>query len=106
MNLVNGLELQKHLSHLSALQKLRIMRGAKVRVAEEQREGWSGKLPFYVFWCDQCENFSYDYPHGYIDRRYLKCHACEARIDFVPWWVEWQKLWYAVKFVMSSPRRK
>lgn len=87
MNLENAQGLNRVLPYVSRWDQYRIKNmGVKFYVGEEQRQGWSGKLPFYVFWCDQCEDFSYGYPHSYVGNRYLLCHRCHAKIDFVPWW--------------------
>ncbi len=101
MNWKNAAGLNKHLSGLSEKQKEKIRNGAKVEVCKEMREGWNGELPFYIFWCGECDNFSYDYPHGYIQNQRLNCHRCSARIDFRPWWSGWVELWELLKFRFS-----
>lgn len=71
-------------------------RRKKFYLGHEQREGWSGALPFYLFWCEQCGEFAKDYPHSYIDRRYLMCSSCAARYSFVPWWASLALFWQGI----------
>ena len=71
--------------------------GKKLYIGHEQREGWSGRLPFYLFFCGECEHFAKDYPHGFIERQYLICSFCGVRHSFVPWWVPLAQAWAAVK---------
>jgi hypothetical protein len=98
MNWENARGLRTNLGKLSAWQKYRIKNhDVKVLVARERREGWRGELPFYIFWCGDCGDFSYDYAHGHIDRRYLNCHRCNGKVDFVPWWVMWRMLWEVIR---------
>lgn len=49
----------------------------KVYIGHERRMGWSGKLPFYLFFCFSCGEVAKDYPHGYTN--YLLCPHCGAR---------------------------
>lgn len=97
----NAAGLEKYLPGLSQKQWNQIRDGAKIEVCKEQREGWSGELPFYIFWCEDCATFSYDYPHGREHRRYLTCNHCSQSIDFRPWWVELVELSQVVKFWLS-----
>lgn len=60
--------------------------GWKIRISREQREGWTGKLPFYFFWCGKCECFTKDYPHGFARQQYLNCANCGAYHTFRTWW--------------------
>ena len=76
-------------------------RGKKVYIGHEQREGWSGKLPFYLFWCDACSHYAQDYPHGHIERQYLLCSHCDERHDFVPWWVAWVQALNLLRFAIQ-----
>ncbi len=106
MNWENARGLRENLDKLSGWQKSRIRRGVKIEVAKEQRQGWRGELPFYIFWCFGCEDYSYDYAHGHIERRYLNCHRCNFHVDFVPWWVQLRMLWEAVRFRLSSGAKR
>lgn len=75
-------------------------RGKKIYVGHEgpeKHEGWSGSLPFYLFWCEECEHWCKDYPHGYEERQYLRCHFCDARFDFVHWTTRLKMAWETVK---------
>ncbi|MBU6141994.1 hypothetical protein KGO95_02665 [Patescibacteria group bacterium] len=103
--LLDAAQLRKYLPALSESQKNAIRNGKKIKVAEEQREGWTGKLPFYIFWCPTCDNFSYDYPHGFIETQYLTCHKCSKRIDFRPWWVELAQLWELIKWMCRRDKK-
>lgn len=58
--------------------------GRKHYLEHEQRDGWKGELPFYLFWCDACEHFSKDYPHGHTERQYLLCSYCGTHHSFIP----------------------
>lgn len=76
-------------------------RGKKIYLGHEgpeKHEGWSGSLPFYLFWCEECEHWCKDYPHGHEERRYLRCHFCNAYFDFVHWKTELRMLREHVKF--------
>ena len=73
--------------------------GRKMYVGHEKRENWAGKLPFYIFWCSECEHFAKDYPHGHLERQYLICSFCAVRHDFVPWWMPFAELFATLKFV-------
>lgn len=57
--------------------------GFKVPMGEEQKEGWSGKLPFYLFICPNCDKFQKDYPHSWPESQYLRCDDCKKKIDFI-----------------------
>lgn len=57
--------------------------GWKIHLKNDQREGWSGQLPFCMFKCPDCECLVCDYPHGHPHRRYLTCPRCGAKIGFV-----------------------
>jgi hypothetical protein len=80
--------------------------GRKHYLKHDRKEGWTGELPFYLFFCDACDRFSMDYPHGFIERRYLNCSHCGARHSFVPWWVEWAIAWQTLKFAAFHRFRK
>jgi len=54
--------------------------GTKVRLGNGRREGWTGELPFYLFWCRRCKKFGIDYKHGF--EPYLVCEKCEVIIRF------------------------
>jgi len=77
-------------------------RGKKIYVGHEgpeKHESWSGSLPFYLFWCEECEHWVKDYPHGYIERQYLRCHYCDAYHEFVPRSVKFRMLWKELKLL-------
>jgi len=49
----------------------------------EKHEGWTGSLPFYLFWCSGCEHWAKDYPGGFPEERRLCCSNCSARYSFI-----------------------
>ncbi|OGD35595.1 hypothetical protein A2W39_00370 [Candidatus Azambacteria bacterium RIFCSPHIGHO2_01_46_10] len=57
--------------------------GFKVPMGEEQKEGWSGKLPFYLFICPNCGEFQKDYPHSWPETQYLWCDDCKIKISYI-----------------------
>ncbi|OGN08093.1 MAG: hypothetical protein A2750_01425 [Candidatus Yanofskybacteria bacterium RIFCSPHIGHO2_01_FULL_45_42] len=97
MNVTYAAEAQAAVKTMSGWQKLQMRRGKKVYLGHEQREGWTEKLPFYLFWCEDCKYFAKDYTHGYIEKQSLICSHCGLRYDFTPWWVSWVQLWQALK---------
>lgn len=97
MNAQYGIEAQAAVKKMSGWQKIQMKRGKKIYLGHEQREGWTDKLPFYLFWCEDCEHFAKDYPHGYIENQSLICSHCGLRHDFTPWWVPWVQLWQVIK---------
>ena len=100
MNIALAQEARRALETTSEFQKFRMKdRGKKIYIGDEQREGWSGKLPFYLFWCSACSHYAKDYPHGHIERRYLICSFCDCKHDFVPWWVPWRMLYETIRLV-------
>lgn len=103
MDQLDAAQLREHLPRLSERQKDRIQyNGAKIQVCEEQREGWTGKLPFYIFWCPRCDDFAYDYPHGFIENQYLSCHQCMERVSFVPWWAGLKELYNILRWKIGG----
>ncbi|HSE34699.1 MAG TPA: hypothetical protein VLB83_01120 [Candidatus Paceibacterota bacterium] len=76
--------------------------GWKLRLRKEQRQGWSGSLPFYFFWCPECEHFAKDYPHGFIARQYLTCSHCGIHHEFVPIWAGIAEAWRDFKAMRRS----
>lgn len=86
------------MQRLSGFQKFRInILGNKVFVGNEIYDGFNKQLPFYLFWCNSCERYTKDYPHGSIEKRYLNCVHCRARHDFAPLWVSWVVRWQKIK---------
>lgn len=57
--------------------------GFKVFLKYDRKIGWSGELPFYLFWCSDCHRFVCDYPHGFPENQYLNCPECRRRFGFV-----------------------
>lgn len=88
MNKIFAEEARVALTKTTARQRALMRRGAKIRLPKEQRQGWTEKLPFYLFWCAECKEFTKDYPHGHIERQYLTCSHCNAYYSFVPWWAQ------------------
>ncbi|OFZ55063.1 MAG: hypothetical protein A3D92_24765 [Bacteroidetes bacterium RIFCSPHIGHO2_02_FULL_44_7] len=75
--------------------------GVKIYLGHEQREGWNGNLPFYLFWCKECGEHSKDYPHSWPEQQYLICVHCDARHSFVPWWVPFKMIWGLIWFAFQ-----
>lgn len=100
MDIAAAIEAREVTKKLSAFQLARCRRGKKIYLGHEQHEGWTGKLPFYLSWCDSGKHFVKDYPHGHIERQYLFCPHCKRTHSFVPWWVGWMILFQAVKFLI------
>jgi hypothetical protein len=89
--------------HLNGFKKyLAQIFGKKWYIGDEKHEGWSGYLPFYIFWCPCCESPSKDYPHGYPERQYLLCTNpnCEARISFVLLRTKFKRAWSFFVFIL------
>lgn len=63
----------KRLSHL---EKFFLRLGFTIYAGHETREGWSGSLPFYFFFCRHCEEYVKDYVHGFDS--YLNCPNCKT----------------------------
>lgn len=102
MNIAFVMEARQALEKTSSFQKfLMKCRGEKIYLGDEQREGWTGKLPFYLFWCGRCEKYAKDYPHGYIERQYLICSHCGEIYNFVPWWVAWVSFWQFIRLAIK-----
>jgi hypothetical protein len=76
---LDGPKLKESLPTLSFWERFKVMYLMKaLKVNEEQREGFLKPLPFYIFYCWYCDNFSYDYPHGY--KNYFTCHHPECQM--------------------------
>ena len=83
MKLDYMLDLRKTLNALPK-RKLALARltGKKISVGLETREGWTGYLEFFVFWCRDCRAFSKDYAHSWPERRYVTCQRCGTNFYF------------------------
>jgi len=85
MNLLFANEAREALTKFSRWDLWRVRNmGAKLPLGEECREDWTGYLPFYLFWCDDCQRYSKDYPHGHLHRQSLNCNLCGRYEGFVP----------------------
>jgi len=101
VNLAYAVEAQQAFKKMSKLARFRMrVLGTKIRLGYEKRDGWSGFLPFYLFWCKSCKHYAKDYPHGFIERRYLLCSSCNQHYSFIPWWVPLAVLWNYLKFIL------
>jgi len=97
-NLVFHLEACKEWDKLSEWQKRRLkLSSKKLYIGHEKREGWLGELPFYIFWCHECDHCAKDYPHGDITHQYLVCSFCGVSHRFVPLKVFWLTLFETIK---------
>lgn len=102
---LNAQRVRKEIAALTAGEQRRIRLGRKHYLRHERWEIWTEDLPVYLFWCGECERFSLDYQHGFIQNRYLTCQNCGTNTDFVPWWVAWVELWGIVKMGWKYLRR-
>ena len=59
---------------LSLLQRLTLQIRGYVYLFHAKKDGWKGKLPFYLVKCKRHGVFFIDYPHGY--RGYFNCPVC------------------------------
>jgi len=66
-------------SKLSIWQKFILLCGGKTFLGYKSCENWVGSMPFYLFKCRGCGNFSKDYPHGNIPKTYFICIYCQAK---------------------------
>ena len=62
--------------------RLARLTGWKIPVGLETRPGWSGSLPFYVFWCYDCNTWSKDHAHSQRGKRYINCMYCGKYFGF------------------------
>lgn len=84
-------EARDELKKLTEAQKQDIRRGKIHYLREETREGWTGSLPFYLFYCSSCERFYKDYKHGF--QPHVTCYRCGTHYDLEPQWrIELAKL--------------
>lgn len=86
MNITLAAEAKEAVAKTTPFQRFLMSQGKKLFIGEERRAGWSGKLPFYLFFCGDCGHYAKDYPHGFIERQYLLCSHCGAHHSFVPLW--------------------
>ena len=94
MDFAFAVEAQKKIQTISVFKRfIMVVLGRRVYIGHEQRNGWSGRLPFYLFWCSECEHFAKSYKHGYVERQYLICSHCEIHHSCIPWWVAWVQIW-------------
>jgi hypothetical protein len=63
--------------NLSLLKWLKLKISGKTFLRYEKREGWKGKLPFYIVRCSRCKQLYMDYPHGH--KNYFLCPNCSAK---------------------------
>lgn len=89
MDIENAPEWKKNLARL----------GTKVSMGEEQKPGWSGKLPFYLFYCPSCETLQKDYPHSWPESQYLWCDDCKIKINFIQLRTQFKMLFWSAGFV-------
>ena len=59
---------------LSLLQRLLLEIQGYVYLFHAEKDGWKGKLPFYLVKCKRHRFFFIDYPHGY--HKYFNCPLC------------------------------
>jgi len=59
---------------LGFCKKLKLKINGKLFVGYAKREGWTGKLPFYIVKCDKHDIYFLDYPQGF--EGYFICPLC------------------------------
>jgi len=64
----------KQTVNLSLLQRMALKINGYVYLFHARKEGWKGKLPFYLVRCKKHGIYYLDYPHGY--RGYFNCPKC------------------------------
>ena len=107
MNEVFAREAREALPKISEADRLLLEEhGREIYIGHEQREGWSGQLPFYLFRCEECGKCAKDYPHGHIERQYLLCSECGAHRSFVPWWAPIKAFWLDLMGAINPPPRQ
>jgi hypothetical protein len=85
MNIVFAAEAEEALAKTTPRQRSLVCeKGEKLYLGHEQRAGWNGELPFYLFLCEVCARPAKDYPHGFTGNQYLSCSHCGERHDFIP----------------------
>lgn len=102
MNFVAVREAQNKAAGLSRFQRWRMRLGKKIPIGKETREGWPGYLMFHLFWCLNCGHYAKDYPHGFIQKRYLTCSFCGIQHDFVPWRAFLVPIYYFLKWQLTG----
>jgi len=63
------------LFHISIIKWLKLKLFGKCYFRHDSKQGWSGKLPFYIVLCNSCKTYFLDYPHGYS--QYFLCPNCK-----------------------------
>jgi len=105
MNWIHAKEVRDTSGNLSPGQKLRFHVLHKiVFIGRELWDGFSEPMPIYLFWCENCGRPTKDYPHGFIEKRYLQCGHCRTRRDFTPWWLPWAQLWTVLSFLVRHKK--
>lgn len=61
---------------LSLWQKIKLQVLGYVYLYEEQRPGWTGKLPMYLVKCKKHKYLYIDYPHGFPGGQFFSCPKC------------------------------
>lgn len=93
MDWVAQREAEQAIRQLSVFGRWRVRLGRKIYLGHETRPGWRGSLPFYLFWCPACRQYTKDYPHGYVKNQYLICSGCGTRLGFVPLRIHFRKFY-------------
>lgn len=102
LNIAVAQEVRAVIKKLSGWQKSQVnYLGKKMFTGHEMHNSFIEPQPFFIFWCDHCERYTKDHPHGFIEKRYLICAHCKTKYDFTPWWIEWVELWRVIKFAMK-----
>ena len=68
---------------LSLLQRFILKIQGYVYLFHARKDGWKGKLPFYLVKCKKHDVFFIDYPHGFPPNQYFNCPICLKEIKEV-----------------------
>jgi hypothetical protein len=74
-------------------------------------KNWRSHLPFYIFWCNMCDKFTVDYPHG--NELYFAYSCCGDKIEITDPDIykkmemtrpptNWRTWWMFIKYLWSN----
>jgi len=66
----------KQTVNLNLIQKLQLKILGHAYLFHATKNGWKGKLPFYIVKCKKHNIFFIDYPHGFPPNQYFNCPLC------------------------------
>ena len=76
-------EAQRSWQKLGRIKKLLLRRfGWRHYLGHPQKEGFFAAMPYYLFWCRNCQKPAEDYPRGFLESRHFICPSCGEPQDF------------------------